>query len=132
MSTCGTCRLCCKLLAVNEISKPRCQWCTYASVAGCDIYGQRPQSCRDFECVWLQSQRKERPLPLALRPDQCGVVLDGGAGDHVKIVAHVDPHRPDAHQRGEVGRLIDKVLRHGDRVAVMCGEKRSILMGGVR
>jgi len=127
---CGTCTLCCKLLAVDELEKPACSWCKLADPrAGCTAYATRPQSCRDFACVWLQSQARPEPLPESMRPDRSRVVLDtmtDGSG----LVAHVDPDRPDAHESGPVGRLLAHALGSGLRVVVATGGRRTLLRAG--
>src|SRR4051812_14872278 len=48
---CGTCTLCCKVAAVEELNKPNGVWCSHClSGKRCTIYDQRPQSCRSFYC----------------------------------------------------------------------------------
>jgi hypothetical protein len=54
---CGTCSLCCKVLDVKAVYKPAGQWCKHAVAGkGCNTYKLRPKSCREFECLWLQSE----------------------------------------------------------------------------
>lgn len=119
--TCGTCTLCCKTLRVDELGKPGNSWCAHCSVGkGCEIYNDRPQSCRDFECVWLQSQRHGK-LPLELRPDQSRVLMTATT-DGNRLVFVVDPSRPDAANRPAVRRLIDKLVRDGRPPLVVPGE----------
>jgi hypothetical protein len=60
-------------MAVPELEKAAGRTCDYCSKR-CDIYETRPNSCREFECVWLQSQRRA-PLPPWLRPDRCGAIM---------------------------------------------------------
>ena len=71
MRTCGDCTLCCKVMAVNSMSKPRGAWCRNCTKRSCAIYDERPDDCRQFNCVWL----KVETLPNELRPDKCGFVL---------------------------------------------------------
>lgn len=72
--SCGGCTACCKTHEIEELSKPANRWCPHCKVgSGCAIYADRPPSCRDFGCVWLN-------LPDALpeddqRPDKLGVVF---------------------------------------------------------
>lgn len=89
---CGTCRLCCKVLAVQEIDKPRGSWCQHSTKpsepGGCAIYATRPGQCRGFQCLWLavtdpevaaKSQRLAdtwaRIFPVDERPDRIRVVF---------------------------------------------------------
>jgi uncharacterized protein len=52
--TCGTCTLCCRLPDIDELSKPANEWCTNCvDGVGCTIYESRPQTCRDFLCLWM-------------------------------------------------------------------------------
>ena len=51
---CGSCTLCCKVLAITELQKPRGTWCPDCSPGkGCNIYETRPAECRSFMCGWL-------------------------------------------------------------------------------
>jgi hypothetical protein len=61
--------------------------CAHACSRGCRIYADRPQSCIDFNCVWLQGS-----VPKAYRPDKVGVVF---APDGPRIWGLIDPRRPD-------------------------------------
>lgn len=41
--SCAGCTLCCKLLAVEALAKPRAKWCPHCdSKQGCTIYETRP------------------------------------------------------------------------------------------
>ena len=55
MRECGDCSLCCKLLGIYELDKPAGKWCVNARLpgGGCNIYHDRPHSCRTFACGWL-------------------------------------------------------------------------------
>ena len=87
MSGCGECTACCTLMEVTEIRKPRCKACGYLDGKGCGIYESRPQSCREFECIWLQSQKRDEPWPKRMRPDKCGIMF----------VPTTDPNTMTAH-----------------------------------
>jgi hypothetical protein len=84
--------MCCKLLSIEALNKPRLQWCTHCDIgAGCKIYQERPAECRAFTC---------------------GYLADAGIGEHWKplkskmvvsratnanwIVVYVDADRSDA------------------------------------
>lgn len=120
MSDCAECMLCCKTHGVEELQKPPCVWCKHAEKGiGCKIYETRPDSCRVFDCVWLQSQEGEHPLPPSLRPDKCKVVLASDEND--VITATVDPAYPDAWKTGEIGRLIKTMVQHGMSIIIVEG-----------
>lgn len=66
---CGECRACCTTCAVHEIDKPVNTPCQHLCERGCAIYESRPNSCRIYDCAWLQGYFSEKQ-----RPDQCGIV----------------------------------------------------------
>lgn len=81
--TCGTCRLCCKLLPVHEkgtgrdgkpyeFLKPARRWCEHSSVSGCAVHSSdaKPWACRVFSCLWLQGFGTDDE-----RPDRSHVVI---------------------------------------------------------
>lgn len=62
--SCGSCNACCKLMGVPDVvpAKPKHDWCAHAlhpapSCGGCAIYRTRPESCRDFHCMYLVDNR---------------------------------------------------------------------------
>lgn len=110
-------------MGVRELDKPVNQWCRHCRIGqGCGIYEERPQSCRTFECVWLQTQRGAKPLGRELRPDATRVVLSTTDGGET-VVLNVSPDREEAWQQGAMGKLVSQMLRDGIRVLVKCGER---------
>src|SRR5262245_60474645 len=86
MRSCGSCTLCCKVLAIDEIKKPRNEWCPHCEKSkGCKIYLERPSECRSFECLWLRIEQ----VPEALKPQKCKVVLSAEF-EGSRISAYVD------------------------------------------
>lgn len=61
---CGPCTFCCTAAGVPELNKPAGVPCEHITPEGCAIYEDRPESCRDFECAWLQGA-----TPKQARPD---------------------------------------------------------------
>lgn len=120
--SCGDCTACCTLMAVVELDKPRCVSCKHLD-KGCGIYATRPQSCREFECIWLQTQKTSAPWPKRLRPDRCGVMF----------TPTVDPNVMAAH--GARSSLDVKPLRErvkqwlGNGLTIICvdGAHRTLL-----
>ncbi len=111
-------------MRVSELSKPTCEWCKHANPKhGCTIYEDRPQSCRDFQCFWLYSQSKEKPLSDSLRPDRSHVVIDSMANGNEGFVFHVDPARSDAHEKGAIAAVKHSLLKLGMSIIVVCGER---------
>jgi uncharacterized protein len=122
---CGDCTLCCTLLHVKELEKPSHTKCVHliqgiATRPGCSVYHKRPQSCKDFECLWLQ----EDDMPPELRPDRSHVVLWVTSNSEI-IIASVDPQYPLAYKQGEMGRLLQRMLAVPDsKVGIIVGEDR--------
>jgi len=103
---CGSCTMCCKLMAISEFQKPKNQWCEHCDIGnGCRIYQERPTSCQSFRCLWLQTQNHIPPLPLNLRPDKSKVVLHTSA-DEKNIIAKVDPNYPNAWKEKNIGLML--------------------------
>jgi hypothetical protein len=128
---CGSCTMCCKIMGVEEISKPVDTWCASCDKGqGCRVYDTRPTSCREFECVWLWTQKNaaaqgEEPMHEALRPDRSKVVIDFST-DLTTMVVHVDPAFPAAYREGPMGAF----LRHAadmHPVLVRIGSQRRAL-----
>lgn len=93
--SCGSCTMCCKVLAVNELAKPMGVRCVHVARArGCSIYAERPHACRSFECVWLMDPE----MPHRFRPDQTKVVLDQDP-EGTRLIARCDPANPQAWRR---------------------------------
>lgn len=126
--TCGECTLCCKVLGVAEIKKPPNVWCQHsATKKGCQIYNDRPSSCKEFSCVWLLSPDK---MGDHLRPDKTHVVLasfdrPGATG----LSAYVDPGYPSAYREGQIGELINTVAKK-TTVLVILGQRALTKLGG--
>ena len=65
---CGTCTACCEVMIVPELNKPANKPCQYAN-DGCNMYEDRPPTCRDWDCLWIKGELRERD-----RPDKIGFV----------------------------------------------------------
>lgn len=82
---CGDCSLCCKVLGIPELEKPKDLWCAnFATGTGCRIYLDRPPSCRDFVCRWLT----DAAMGPEWKPSVCKMVIDSRPN---LFVVHVDP-----------------------------------------
>jgi len=51
---CGDCTECCTVLEVDAMRKPPDVRCRHQCRHGCAIYRERPQSCREFTCAWVE------------------------------------------------------------------------------
>ena len=82
---CGDCSLCCKVLGIPELNKPKDEWCpNFAAGIGCRIYGTRPPSCHNFICRWLSDPM----MGPEWKPSVCKMVVDSKPS---LFVVHVDP-----------------------------------------
>src|SRR5258708_33870552 len=49
--SCGSCSMCCYVMGVEDIDKPKSQWCRHCKpVKGCTIYATRPAACKTVAC----------------------------------------------------------------------------------
>lgn len=89
---CDGCTMCCKLLSIAELDKPRAVWCPHCDKKrGCKIYEQRPEACRSFYCGW----RRIAHLDAQWKPSHSKILINYEEA-HKRIAIHVDPDRPDA------------------------------------
>lgn len=128
-NACGSCRMCCKLLAVGEIDKPVDKWCPHSCPTGCGIYPTRPEPCRIYRCMWLVSQGTPQAWAMQARPDNCGVVFDAMSSNPGTVVARVSP--PDRHKldRTVPQAIMASIFKAGLRVVITCGDLRKIVAG---
>lgn len=113
---CGLCSECCTNLKVPELDKPAGEPCIHLVAGkGCGIYEDRPQSCRDFSCLWLQGVGD-----FTVRPDRSHAVLA-----HMKdqdLTLYVRPEQPERWQRSKfLQRLVQRVVASGHSVFVVGG-----------
>ena len=89
--TCGSCTLCCKVIAVTAFGKLPGVWCQHCVRGkGCGIYETRPADCRTFFCEWML----EKGLGPEWKPERAKFALVMGEGAH--LTAFVDPGFPSA------------------------------------
>lgn len=74
--SCGDCSACCVVMGVEELKKDKYKRCTHLCAKGCGIYETRPQTCKAFECLWLQGM-----LTSEHRPDKLGIMFTA-TGEH--------------------------------------------------
>jgi hypothetical protein len=87
---CGACSLCCKLVAVIELAKVEGLWCTHCAPGkGCQIYDDRPSSCRGFHCGWLQTD----DFGPEWKPTTSKMVI-AAEGDGNRLTIYVEPSFP--------------------------------------
>lgn len=90
--SCDGCTMCCKLLDIDVLAKPRGQWCPHCDKKrGCRIYDERPAPCRTFFCGY----QRIADLDERWKPSQCKILINYESA-HNRIALHVDPDRADA------------------------------------
>lgn len=62
MRECGECQECCTQVGVADLDKAPGERCINQCDMGCAIYPKRPNSCRAFECLWLQGDIDWKPI----------------------------------------------------------------------
>ncbi len=77
MRMCGGCKACCTTNAIVELNKPVRTHCRYECDTGCRRYKTRPQSCRDFNCMWILGLGDESG-----RPDKIGLFVEDRDSGH--------------------------------------------------
>ena len=111
--SCGSCTLCCKVLTVEELSKPNGQWCPHCIKGrGCAIYSDRPDECRRFQCGYLLSPALgEHWLPVRSK------LVVAYKPDGMEVIIHVDPGVPNAWRAEPYHSQIRSMARQAEGTA---------------
>jgi hypothetical protein len=114
---CGSCTLCCKLIAVNEgeLNKPAGVWCPHCKIGnGCTIYATRPQACRTWTCMWLvRDDVDEYWYPAKCKMVLWWVPLARETPPPNNLEVHVDPGYPNRWREEPWFSDIRKASRNG-------------------
>ncbi|HEX2842460.1 YkgJ family cysteine cluster protein [Hyphomicrobium sp.] len=90
--SCDGCTMCCKLMEIDVLAKPRAVWCPKCDQKrGCTIYEVRPEPCRIFYCGY----RKVPALDDRWKPSKAKFLVNYESRNN-RIVIHVDPARAGA------------------------------------
>lgn len=95
--SCAGCTLCCKLVRVDELNKPRLIMCHYCEVGrGCKVFGkpERPSDCATYYCDY----RRNASLPEIWRPAHSHMVMSFDP-ETLRVDVLVDPDYPDVWRR---------------------------------
>ncbi len=128
--TCGTCMMCCKVPAIEEFAKPPGVWCRHAvSGKGCDIYLERPASCRAFYCLWMQDES----FGPEWKPEKAKfVVYVQRNGANIQVA--VDPNFPNAWTKppyeARIRQWVADGAERGRFVFVRIGARMIVLLPG--
>ena len=126
--SCDGCTMCCKLLAIDVLEKPRGAWCSHCDQKrGCTIYESRPDACRGFYCGYLRLPQ----LDERWKPSKAKFLIN--YEDHAnRIVIHADPQRPDAWRADPYIKIIRQWAaasrREGSLVLVWAGQNATIVL----
>lgn len=124
--TCGECTACCTAISVYEFRKKSGVRCENECGSGCGIYASRPQSCRDYSCLWLSGfiEGDERR-----RPDQLGLVFDTSPIKTGGQLVWAHETRPGASREpaaqyllGRLEKRFPVLVRRTDGTGVLQGE----------
>jgi hypothetical protein len=126
--SCGTCSLCCKVLAVEALNKPSGQWCVHAGRGrGCQIHDARPQACRQFFCAWLTDPK----LGPEWKPEVARFVLSSDP-QHRALVVLADPGMPFAWKRepyyAAFRRMSESLFRVDRKVLVILRGQVTVIL----
>jgi hypothetical protein len=129
---CGDCSLCCKVVPVPQLEKPKDEWCKHCAPGkgGCLIFGQeeRPYACGAYQCMWT----RQYDWPEWLKPSQSRVVFER-VTDTI-MLGTCDPDMPD-HWKKSAGfkRLLKKWASSGTTVVLRAGDEyHTFLPKGVK
>jgi len=92
---CGECTVCCSGALIGEAYGNRFgpKPCIFLVENKCTIYETRPQTCRNYQCAWLQGL-----LPEWMKPSECGVLIsvEGTTQQYLKVMPlHTDALTPE-------------------------------------
>lgn len=124
--SCDGCTLCCKVMNVPPLNKPKSVWCPHCAIGkGCKIYDTRPQECRGFYCGYRQIVHLgEHWFPADSKMIVLWEQMPGG-GERMGI--HVDPGSPAAWRKepfySEIKQMARAGVGAGRSVAVVVGNR---------
>ena len=89
---CSGCAMCCMVLGIGELDKPKGVWCPHCSTRrSCDTYETRPEECRTFNCGYLTNPN----VGEEWKPTKSKLILVSDMGGN-RLTVQVHPSRPDA------------------------------------
>lgn len=130
---CGDCRLCCKVLKIEEgpeVITERGKWCQHASGSGCQLHAEgQPPVCARFLCAWRGGFLEDAERPDRLRavpilqdgPPLGAVIVWHTAGDPelTKKALAASQRMLDGRDDALVDPLPQMVCPSGDRISLL-------------
>lgn len=133
---CQDCTGCCVVFEVKDVDKAFGEPCKHLGKTlfgtGCQIYETRPDACKRYVCLWLDSQRKgpNVAFPESMRPDVTKVVMGWPWGeDRETLFVYPYPGHDMAWQKPPVSLYLRSVLAKGAKVVVVIKDKRIAIKG---
>lgn len=133
---CADCTGCCLVFEVKDVPKAFGEPCKHLGKTlfghGCTIYETRPDACKHYVCLWLDSQRRiDVPsMPENMRPDVTHVVLGWPWGtDRETLFVYPYPGYDDAWQKPPVADYLRMILSRRGKIVVVVGNKRWAIKG---
>lgn len=128
--SCQGCTMCCKLMEVGAVEKPRGTWCRHCDQkSGCGIYEARPDACRIFYCGYLRIPM----LDDRWKPSKAKLLVNYESSSN-RIVIHVDPQRPGAWREepfhSQIKRWASAIARDGGMLVVWTGATAIAVLPG--
>lgn len=124
--SCDGCTLCCKVMSVAALDKPKSVWCPHCAVGkGCKIYETRPPECRGFYCGYRQIVY----LNDYWFPADCKMLVlwEKTADEGERMCIHVDPGYPGAWRAepffSEIKQMAVAGVDAGRSVVVIIGQR---------
>ena len=88
--SCAGCTLCCKVVGISELQKPRDVWCSLCEPThGCKAYSQRSRERRGFYCGYLTNPSVDENW----KPSKCRMVITYEELEIPKLSIYVDTSR---------------------------------------
>jgi len=119
---CGECTACCTRLKIEELDKDVNQDCRHLCKTGCSIYSDRPQTCSNFECVWLSGWLGGE----SHRPDKLGIMFCMWVHNDDPVL-HAWELWPGAFDDDKAKRILMEVGQNSSFVAVRYDGKMMLI-----
>lgn len=133
---CQDCDGCCRVFEIKPLDKAFGEPCKHLGRTllgqGCTIYEERPDVCRRYVCLWLDSQRRvDVPsLPEALRPNVCKVVMGWPWGvERETMFVYPYPGYENNWRIPPVSTHLRMILTKGGKIVVVTGDRRIAING---
>ena len=125
----GDCTLCCTYLGIDKVDGSglwKNPWvkCEFSTGRSCMKYTERPQPCRDFHCLW----RESNDVPKRFRPDKVKAILTASDERNAIVVHCLERNKPGiVRLKTEFSKYVATLGKVGP--VIVTTEKDSTAMG---